>query len=93
MVRRNAAEVMLDRVRPLRMPIDVLTGSEEYSGTRIYGVLPTPVRYDFTVESTIWGAGRLQHFMEADRTSPRGLYYRLLNRLIFAFTHGVGLGV
>jgi GR25 family glycosyltransferase involved in LPS biosynthesis len=77
----HAAEELLRRAFPLRMPIDDLLGRPEHTGGRIYGLVPCPVGWTDVYPSTIWADAGPVEFAQKSRRSPTGIIRRLERKL------------
>jgi glycosyl transferase family 25 len=80
-MRRSAAELLLTKAFPIRMPADSLIGDERNVGGPIYGVTPRPVEWDEALPSDMWTDATMDNFAVASRNSLRGLALRLLNKV------------
>lgn len=80
-MRKAAAEALLENAFPIRMPVDSLAGHEAFVGGPIYGVSPRPIRWDEALPTETWTDSTMESFANSSRKSVRGLTFRILSRL------------
>jgi glycosyl transferase family 25 len=80
-LRRRGAMRLLENAFPIRMPVDSYMGDETNAGP-IYGITPRPVRWNDAMPSVTWTDSTRESFAAASRSSLKGLFLRVVNRIL-----------
>lgn len=81
LMRRAAAESLLQNAFPIRMPVDSLMGDARNIGGGMYGVSPRAVQWNDNLPTDTWTDTSMDTFSKQSRETVKGLIYRVMNRL------------